>query len=99
LDLEAVDFLGPVPAELVESFQDREARGLDAQLDGMLEALLVLAVDEPAEVFRVSPGLLGGLLGQFGILGCEERQFEIIQLLMQECGLSIHKRVEGGLIS
>jgi hypothetical protein len=32
----------------------------------------------------VGPGLLGGLLGQFGTLGFEEGQFEVIQLLMQE---------------
>jgi hypothetical protein len=69
-------------------------------LDGMLEPLLVLAIDEPGEVVNVGPGLLGGLLGQFGTLGFEEGQFEVIQLLMQEGGLGVHSGVvEGGLIS
>lgn len=67
LDLEAIDLLGPVPMELFERFDDRKARGLDAPLDGVLEPLLVLAVDEPAEVIDVSAGLLGRLLGQFAL--------------------------------
>ena len=84
LDLEAIDFLGPVPAELFEGFDDRKAGGFDAQLDGVLEPLLVLAVDEAAQVVDVAPGLLGSLLGQFGILGLEERQLEVIEVLMQQ---------------
>src|SRR5438874_2230855 len=71
LDLEPIDFLGPVPVELFEGFQDREAGGLDAQFDGVLAALLVLAVDEAGEVIGVGPGMLGGLLGPFGVMGLE----------------------------
>jgi hypothetical protein len=48
LDLEPVDFLGPVPAELFEGFDDREAGGFDPPPDDVFPALLVLAVDEPA---------------------------------------------------
>lgn len=94
LHLEAIDFLGPVPLELFEGFDDRKAGGPDAQLHGVLEALLILAIDEPGEVFDVGPMLLGGLLGQLGTLGFEEGQFEIIQVLVQEGGLGMHG-VEG----
>jgi hypothetical protein len=34
--------------------------------------------------------VLGGLLGQLGILGFEEGQLEIIQVLVQEGGLGVH---------
>ncbi len=54
LNLEAIDFLGPIPMELLQGFENRKARSLDAQLDGVLEPLLVLAVDEPAEVINGS---------------------------------------------
>jgi hypothetical protein len=74
----------------LEGFDDRKAGGLDTQLHGVLEALLILAIDEPGEVFDVGPMLLGGLLGQLGILGFEEGQFEIIQVLVQEGGLGVH---------
>src|SRR6266487_5085141 len=87
LDLEAIDFLGPVPAELFEGFQYRETRGLHAQLDGVLESLVVLAVNEAAQVVDVTPALLSGLLGQFGILSFKEREPEVIELLVQQCGL------------
>ncbi len=33
LNLEAIDFLGPIPMELLQRFDDRKACGLDAQLD------------------------------------------------------------------
>ena len=84
LHLELVDFLGPVPAELFEGFDDREAGGFDPQPDGVFPALLVLAVDEPGQVFDVSPRLAGGLLGQFVVLSLEERQLEIIELLSKQ---------------
>ena len=48
LDLEAVDFLGPVPAELFEGLDDGEAGGFDAPLDGALAAQGGFAFDELA---------------------------------------------------
>lgn len=99
LDLEAIDFLGPVPAELFEGFQYWEAGGFDAQLDGVLEPLLVLAVNEAAEVVDVTAVLLNGLLGQGGVSGLKERQPQIIELLMQQRGLGVHHGLEGGAFS
>jgi hypothetical protein len=55
-------------------------RGLDAPFNGVLAALLVLAVDEPSQVIDMGPGSLRGLLGQFGVMGLEEGQFEFIEL-------------------
>src|SRR6516164_9625134 len=81
LDLEAIDFLGPVPTKLLKGFEHREAGGFDAQLDSVLESVLVLAVNETAQVIDVTAVLLSGLLGQLGILGFKERQPKIIELL------------------
>ena len=83
LDGQSVEFLGPIPLELFERFQNREARGLHTPFNGVLAALLVLAVSEPSQVIDMSPGLLSGLLGQFGVMGFEEGQFEFIELLVE----------------
>ena len=45
MHLEAIDFLGPVPAELFERFEDREARGFHATFNDALAALGVFALD------------------------------------------------------
>jgi len=81
LHLETVDFLGPVPVELFEGFEDREAGGLDASFDDALAALGVLAFDQATQVLDVIPLPLGALLGQFGVVRLEVGQFEIIQML------------------
>ena len=88
LDLEAIDFLGPIPAELFERFQHREAGGFDAQLDSVLESLLVLAVNEATQIIDVTAVLLSGPLRQFGILGFNKQQPQVLELLMQQCGLA-----------
>ena len=87
LHLEPIDFLEPIPLELFEGLDDRKARGLHVQGHGALPALLVLAVDEPGQVFGVSPGLPGSLLGQVVVLRLQERQFEVVELLSQEGGV------------
>ena len=50
LDLKAVDFLGPVPAEGVEGFDDGEACRMDAPGDGTVGTQGGLAFDELGEV-------------------------------------------------
>jgi hypothetical protein len=99
LDLETIDFLGPVPAELFKGFQYGETGGFDTQLDRVLESLLVLAVNQAAQVIDVTAVLLGCLLGQFGILGFNKWEPEVIEVLMQECGLGVHSGLEDGAIS
>ena len=64
LDLEAVDFLGPVPAEGVEGFNDGEAGGLEAPGDGAVGAQGGFAFDELGEVVEVSDRVFGGGGGQ-----------------------------------
>jgi hypothetical protein len=52
LDLEAVDFLRPVPAEGVEGFYQREASGFDAAGDDAVLAQGGFAFGELSEVSR-----------------------------------------------
>ena len=80
----AVDFLGPVPAELFQRFDHREAGGFEAPLDDALAALVVFTFDKPAEVFDVVPLVLGGLLGQFPVVTLHKGQFQIFQVLLEQ---------------
>ena len=72
LDLEAVDLLGPVPAEGVEGFDDGEAGGLDAPGDGAVGAQGGFAFDELGEVVEVGEGVFGGGGGEGLAVLCEE---------------------------
>ena len=60
LDLQAVDFFGPVPAEGFEGFDDGEAGGLEATGDGAVGTQVGFAFDELAEVVEVGEGVFGG---------------------------------------
>jgi len=54
--LGAVDFFGPVPTELFEGFEDREAGFFDASGNGALAALVDLALDQVFQVVDAPPG-------------------------------------------
>jgi hypothetical protein len=72
LDLEPIDFLGPVPAELFEGLDDREAGSFDPTFNHPLASLGVFAFDQAAQVFDVIPVLASALLGQFGVVALDE---------------------------
>jgi hypothetical protein len=84
LHLEAINFLGPVPVELFESFDDGEASGFDAPFNDALASLGVLAFDQPTQIFDMIPVLLSALLSQFGVVFLDERQFEVVQMLGEQ---------------
>ena len=64
LDLKAVDFLGPVPAEGVEGFDQREACGFDAAGDGTVLTQGGFAFGEFSEIVKMGEFLACGLGGQ-----------------------------------
>ena len=84
LHLKAINFLGPFPVELFESFDDGEASGFDAPFNDALASFGVLAFDQSTQVFDVVPVLLSALLSQFGVVLLDERQFEIVQMLGEQ---------------
>jgi len=83
LHLGAIDFLGPVPVKLVQSFETGEAGGGYTTLDGQLVPSLGLAVDEPGQIIHVRPLLLRGLGSQHRILLGHGDEFERGQLFGQ----------------
>ena len=58
-DLQFVDLLGPVPAELIEGLEDGEAGGADAPLHGALLAGAAFALEQALQIVRVRPALRG----------------------------------------
>jgi hypothetical protein len=82
LDLEAINFLGPVPHELIQGFEDRKTCRLEASLNGLLVALEVFPVDESAQILLVVPVLAGGLGSPLGVVSLEEGQQQILELLV-----------------
>ncbi len=81
LDLQPVDFLGPVPAELFQRFDHWEVSGLDAAGNGALAQLLELSLHQLGQIIQVAPRLLSRLLRPLGIVGFKEGQVERIEML------------------
>lgn len=67
LNLGAVDFLGPVPRELFQGFEDGEAGGGQAPLQSPLIARCTLRVQEACQVIDMGP-VLPGSLGAQGLV-------------------------------
>ena len=80
---QAVDFLGPVPAELLQGFDHGEAGLLDAALDQALAAQFVLPLHQGLQVLLMIPVVLGGFLGQGGMMLLDEAQLEVVQMLVR----------------
>ena len=83
LDLGTIDFLGPVPVELVERFETGKAGGGHAALNGQLLATLGLPVNEPGQIIDMGPLFLRGLGGQRRVLLGHRQKFEGGQLFGQ----------------
>src|SRR5262249_5743478 len=80
LHLEAVNTRGPVPAELLQGFDDGEARQPDATLGGAILPQIDLAFQESGQVRYMRPRVLGCLSRQRGIVLRDKGQFQIGQM-------------------
>ena len=76
----SVDFLGPVPAEGVEGFDDGETRGLDAPGDGAISTQGGLAFDELGEVVEMGEGFFRSRGGQGLAVFFDEWQAQCVEL-------------------
>ena len=91
LDRQPVEFLGPIPLELCERFQDREPGGFDASFKDPLAPRDVFALDKPAQVFEVAPRWLSGWLGQVQVVRLQAAQFEVVQGFGEQGGIWFHE--------
>jgi hypothetical protein len=76
LDLCSVDFLRPAPVELIEGFEDREARKTDAPLQTAVFAPIDFALDEPLQIIQMTPLLFGGGLRKLMMVLAQVRQLQ-----------------------
>jgi len=63
LDLETVDFFGPVPVEAVKCFKHGEPGQFDAALDGAVTPQVYFGLGKFREILDMGPVLLDGMLG------------------------------------
>ncbi len=81
LDLESVDFLGPVPSESVERFDDGKAGGSDAPGSGAIEALGGFSGDERGEIIEVRLAGFCGFGGLVLAMFFDEREPQLIKVI------------------
>ncbi len=86
------DFLGPVPVELVEGFDEGEARSGEAAGNTAILAALAFAFDEAAQILHGGPLIAGGLIGQGLMLFLDEGEVESLELFVELSGFAIHGR-------
>lgn len=80
LHLRAVNFLGPVPVKLIESFDDGKASGLNASLGRMVFTAQCFPFRQSAQKIKLSPIFLHGFLGQGLMIFAKKGEFEIEQM-------------------
>ena len=89
LYLQAVDLFWPAPLEIIEGFDDREARIDEPALGASRVPPGKLAVDELGQIVDVGPLLLGGLACQGVIVLVDVLQAHALQLRVQLCLISL----------
>jgi hypothetical protein len=91
LDLEPVDFLGPVPVELFQGFQHGKAGGDHTPSHRAVYLPQGLPFHQAAQVIHRRPVLLGGLVGQTLIVLLHIGQLELGQVRLQLIVGGIHR--------
>ncbi len=90
LDLDAVDFLRPVPAECVEGFDDGKTGGFDASGGDPIKTQGGFSGDESGEVIEVGLGIFSGFGGVLLALFFDERQAQFIEMIMEFGEVGVH---------
>lgn len=94
LDLKTIDFLGPVPAEGIEGFDDGEASGLDSPGNGTVGMQGGFAFDELGEVVEVSDGVFGGGGSQRPAVLFDKGQVQGIEVGVKGGAIGFHGMLE-----
>ena len=82
LHLETVNPRRPVPAELIEGFNDGKARQTNTALGGTIVPHARFAFQEFGQIVHMEPRFVGGLLGQRGILLCDKGELQIREMVL-----------------
>ena len=96
LDLKAVDFLRPVPAEGVEGFDEGKASGFDAPGDGTVLAQGGFAFGKLGEVIEMGEFLARGLGGQALAVLPDEGEAKVGEVAVEQG--KVGSRFHGGLV-
>ena len=83
LHLEAVNLSGPVPAKLIEGFDDGESRLAQAVVGSTVAPHVCLAFDEPAEIVHMGPLFTSGLVGQVTVVLRDKRQLKVSEMVIE----------------
>ena len=86
LDLRPVDLLRPVPLELIEGLDEREAGPADALIEALVLAAGDLALDQVLQVLEWSPTAVRRRLGELMVVGAQERQLQAQQSCSESGG-------------
>jgi len=82
-DLHFVDLGRPVPTKTIERFEDGEAGGADAPLQGAFLAPLVFSFEQMLQIVRIRPFLFGRLFGEWVVVFGELGQTQVIEIGVQ----------------
>jgi len=83
LHLEAVHLSGPVPAKLIEGFDDGGSRLAQAVVGSTVAPHVRLAFDEPAERVHMGPLFSSGLVGQVTVVLRDKRQLKVSAMVIE----------------
>ena len=81
-DLLLVEFLGPVPAILIEGFFHRETRQSDSAFQGSLLTGGDFALEQTLKKVRMSEVFARRLGGQLGVVGPEVSKFKVLGVFL-----------------
>jgi hypothetical protein len=82
LHLEAVDPCGPVPAELLQGFDDGEARQTNATFGGTIPPQVGLAFNKSGQIVHMGPRFVRCLFGQLCILSGDKGELQIGEMVL-----------------
>jgi hypothetical protein len=84
LDLEAIDFFGPVPTEAFQGLDDWKASGFDPPSNRALLTGRDFALKEPTQVVEMAP-VVGGAFDSQGLaVFFDTSQLEVIKVLIEQ---------------
>jgi hypothetical protein len=80
LHLSAVNLGGPIPAKLIQGFNDWKASQANAIVGGAVAPQEGFAFDQLAEIVDMGPLLVGRLLGEGPVVFRDKGEFQVMEM-------------------